>query len=158
MNSSPKADGVCATRRRLPFSAAEIVAAFADARSLAAWWGPAGFTNTFELFEFKPQGRWRFTMHGPDGTDYLNENVFLQTSPTQVVIRHVLVPLFTLTITLTESDGGTLLTWHQAIDDAQFAAGVWHIIVPANEQNLDRLHAVLTVRRQDAERTTPRTT
>ena len=152
MNSSPTAeptaDGVCATSRRLPFTAAEIFAAFADASSLAAWWGPAGFTNTFELFEFKPQGRWCFTMHGPDGTDYVNENVFLETSPTRVVVRHVLVPHFTLTITLAESDGGSLLTWHQAIDDAQFAASVWHIIVPANEQNLDRLHAVLAARRE----------
>ena len=110
---------------------------------LAAWWGPDGFSNTFEMFEFKPQGRWKFVMHGPDGKNYPNDNVFLETSPQKVCIRHVSLPHFTLTVTWAEKDGHTHLKWQQAFDDPGVAASLAHIIVPANEQNLNRLHAVL---------------
>jgi uncharacterized protein YndB with AHSA1/START domain len=137
------ANGVFTTSRLFPFTSAQIFAAFANADQLAAWWGPDGFRNTFEVFEFKAQGRWKFVMHGPDGTDYPNENVFLETSAQRIVIRHVCAPLFTLTITLTEKDGQTHLDWQQAFDDPEFAANMAHIVAPANEQNLNRLHAVL---------------
>jgi uncharacterized protein YndB with AHSA1/START domain len=113
MTSQPSADGVCATSRLLPFTRAAVFAAFADARSLAAWWGPDGFGNTFEVFEFKADGRWKFVMHGPDGTNYPNENIFLEASPDKIVIRHILQPLFTLTISLTDSGNHTLLHWSQ---------------------------------------------
>jgi uncharacterized protein YndB with AHSA1/START domain len=145
MTSPPSADGICATSRLLPFTRAAVFAAFADPNRLAAWWGPDGFSNTFEVFEFKATGRWKFVMHGPDGTSYPNENIFLEASPGKIIIRHILQPLFTLTITLTDSGSNTMLHWSQAIDDPKVAASIWHIIEPANEQNLNRLHAVLSV-------------
>ncbi len=43
---------------------------------LARWWGPHGFTNTFHECDIRPEGEWRYTMHGPDGTNYPNRNVF----------------------------------------------------------------------------------
>lgn len=52
--------------RRLVFEA------YTDARHLAQWWGPNGFTTTTRSFEFRPGGVWDFIMHGPDGTDYPN--------------------------------------------------------------------------------------
>lgn len=144
MAAQPNADGVCATSRTLPFTPAQIFAAFAHADQLCAWWGPDGFTNTFEVFEFKAQGRWKFVMHGPDGNSYPNECTFGEVSEHKIVIQHVCAPYFTLTISLTPADGQTELHWHQAFDDPQVAASLAHIIVPANEQNLNRLHAVLS--------------
>src|SRR6185369_10233222 len=55
----------------------KVFKAFADPTHLARWWGPSGFRNTFEEFDFRPGGTWRFTMHGPDGTDHPNRSVFL---------------------------------------------------------------------------------
>ena len=52
--------------------------------------------------------------------------------------------LFTLTITLEEADGQTNLHWRQAFDDPRVAASLAHIIVPANEQNLNRLQTALS--------------
>lgn len=53
------------------------------------WWGPNGFTNTFEQFDLKPGGVWRFIMHGPDGTDYPNLIVFLEVVPPEkLVYKH----------------------------------------------------------------------
>jgi uncharacterized protein YndB with AHSA1/START domain len=132
------------TSRHLPVPAAVVFNAIADPKLLATWWGPEGFTNHFEVCEFEPEGRWVFTMVGPDGTAYPNESVFSHIEPDrQVVIRHVCQPLFQLTITLEPSAGGTLLHWVQAFDDPAVAQAVRHIVGPANEQNLDRLAAVL---------------
>lgn len=143
MTAALSPDGVFTTHRVLPYPAADIFAAFANPACLARWWGPDGFSNTFELFEFQPQGRWKFVMHGPDGTDYANESRFVETSANRIVIKHCCAPDFTLSITLTETEGHTRLDWRQAFDDPQVAAAVAHIVQPANEQNLDRLQAVL---------------
>jgi uncharacterized protein YndB with AHSA1/START domain len=49
---------------------AEVFEVFTTPEHLAQWWGPDGFTTTTESFDLRPGGEWRFTMHGPDGTDY----------------------------------------------------------------------------------------
>jgi uncharacterized protein YndB with AHSA1/START domain len=143
MPTAPPTDGVCRTERLLPFSVADVFKAFAQPGQLARWWGPQGFTNTFEQFEFRPQGRWIFVMHGPDGTHYPNQSVFLETSPNQVVIQHTCAPWFTLTVGLGDVAGQTRVSWRQVFDDPQFVVNLWHVLGPANEQNLDRLHACL---------------
>jgi uncharacterized protein YndB with AHSA1/START domain len=146
MDTTPShlsADGVFSTGRLLPFTPEQVYAAFADGQRLARWWGPAGFRNSFETFEFRPQGRWKFVMHGPDGTDYPNENIFLETSAQRIVIRHVPAPQFTLAVTLTAQDGHTRLEWRQSLDDPEVARRIATIVLPANEQNLDRLTAEL---------------
>lgn len=135
--------GIVYTSRLFPFSAAQIFDAFSKADQLALWWGPDGFTSTFEVCEFKPQGQWKFVMHGPDGKDYPNECVFGELSQQRIVIRHISAPNFTLTISFAETGNQTKLDWQQAFDDPKVAASLSHIVIPANEQNLSRLHAVL---------------
>ena len=129
--------------RDIPAPPAEVFAAIADPARLARWWGPAGFTNTFDVCEFRPGGRWSFTMHGPDGKNYPNENVFAEIEPpTKVVVQHVSEPKFRLTISLAPSPaGGTTLTWAQTFENAELGRRLEPIVAPANEQNLDRLTA-----------------
>ncbi len=43
---------------------------------LKHFWGPDGFTNTFKTFDFRVDGESRFTMHGPDGTNYPNRIIY----------------------------------------------------------------------------------
>ena len=137
--------------RVLPHEPAVVFGAFADPGTLAAWWGPNGFTNEFEVFEFRPGGRWKFVMIGPNGSRHPNESVFAEIeAPSKVVIRHVSAPQFTLTVALTEVAGGTRIDWTQVLDDAAVAATIRHIVEPANEQNLDRLDAVLARRSSEA--------
>lgn len=131
-----------ATSRTLPAAPSDVFAAIADADRLARWWGPHGFSNRFAICEFRPGGRWIFDMIGPDGKSYPNESVFAAIeADRQVVINHVCPPHFTLTITLEASPDGTLVRWQQAFVDAAVAEAVRAIVVPANEQNLDRLQA-----------------
>lgn len=138
-------DRTLSTSRTLPYTPKEIYGAFASACLLAAWWGPEGFTNTFEIFEFKTEGRWKFVMHGPDGKDYLNESIFKElVNEVKVVIHHACPPHFTLTVELMPVSNGTYLTWNQVFDDAQTAQAVKQRAGPANEQNIDRLTQVLS--------------
>lgn len=62
------------TARRVYDAPVERVwAAWTEPEAISAWWGPYGFTTTTHAMEMKPGGVWRFTMHGPDGTDYKNK-------------------------------------------------------------------------------------
>ena len=144
-------DTALETRRHLPYTPDAVYAAFADPACLATWWGPDGFTTTFDVFDFVPGGRWDHVMHGPDGTDYPNRSVFAALEPgRRVVIEHVNAPLFTLTVTLRDAEGGTDLHWHQDFLDPAVAAALRAICEPSNEQNLDRLHAALQARQPTA--------
>jgi uncharacterized protein YndB with AHSA1/START domain len=119
-----------------------IFAAFSNPERLAKWWGPSGFSNTINQFQFKPGGKWSFIMHGPDGKNYPNESEFIDIVPNEkVVIRHHSQPNFTLTITITSSAKGSIIHWIQEFDNDEVAKNIAHIVEPGNEQNLDRLTA-----------------
>lgn len=130
------------TSREIAATPEQVFAAISEPERLARWWGPAGFTNTFHTCEFKPGGQWVFDMHGPNGATYRNESVFAVVEPaSKVVIQHVSEPKFALTMLLSPSPTGTLVAWEQAFENPDLARRVESIVVPANEQNLDRLTA-----------------
>ena len=132
------------TQRIISATSNKIYSAFSDPTRLAKWWGPKDFKNTFETFEFKVGGNWKFIMHSPDGQNYPNESFFKELVPDEkVVIRHDCPPYFTLSVTLTPNESGTQLIWIQEFDDPKVADAVRHIVEPSNEQNLDRLEMLL---------------
>ena len=133
------------TTRLLDAPPERVFRAFSDAAHLAAWWGPAGFSNTIHAFELRPSATWRYTMHGPNGADYQNESVFTDVAPDRLVIDHVSPPRFTLTITLAPERGKTRLTWRQRFPTAADCERIRALAAPANEQNLDRLAARLAL-------------
>jgi uncharacterized protein YndB with AHSA1/START domain len=136
------------TGRLLSASPRTVFAAFEQPDRLAQWWGPSGFTNTFEQFEFRPGGRWVFVMHGPNGASYPNENVFRAIEPdTRIVIEHVVKPWYRLTVTLTDRGDQTHLAWVQEFESPEAAAKMRRITDTANEQNLDRLQSLLASER-----------
>lgn len=57
----------------------------------------------------------------------------------RVVIEHVSEPKHRLTIRLAPSPTGTVVSWSQTFERPEVAARIEHIVVPANEENLDRL-------------------
>jgi PhnB protein len=70
-------------------------AAFTDARQLAQWWGPHGFSNPRCEFDPRPGGAIRIDMRGPDGVVY----------PCGGAVREVAAPV-RLVFTTTAEDGG----------------------------------------------------
>lgn len=130
------------TSREIPATPEAVLAAIQDPSRLARWWGPSGFTNTFDTFDFTPGGAWLLTMHGPDGQSYPNESQFLEiVANERVVIRHLNLPHFDLTITLGPSTTGTTVSWLQVFEDTTFAENARDFLLTANAQNMDRLAA-----------------
>lgn len=124
-----------------------VFQAFSDPAQLARWWGPEGFTNTFELFDLRKGGQWRFTMHGPDGTDYPNESRFLEVIENgKVVLEHFSGHHFFLTISFTPKADSTVVGWYQLFDTVEHYHEISAFVEKANEQNLDRLQAVVAER------------
>ena len=132
------------SRTRLIDAPAETVFdAFSDPEKLARWWGPKGFSSTFDEFDLRAGGYWRLTMHGPDGTDYPNENRFLEVEDNSlVVVEHLADHHFILTISFTPKGQATLVGWRQLFDTREHYEQIAEFISTANEQNLDRLQAV----------------
>jgi uncharacterized protein YndB with AHSA1/START domain len=127
--------------RKIAAPPSSVLPAFGDRARLSVWWGPAGFTNTFKTYEFKPGGKWSFMMHGPDGKNYPNEIVIKEIEPPKrIVIHHVSQPRYLLTVTLEPTaEGGTLVGWNQDFENPEVGLRMEPIVVPANEQLLDRL-------------------
>ena len=94
---------------------ARVFAAWTDPAQLAKWWGPNGFTTTTHVFDFRPEGTWEFTMHGPDGTDFPNKIHYLEiVPPERLVYKHGgeagFEPVnFHVTVLFKEEDGKTRL-------------------------------------------------
>ncbi|MXN91038.1 ATPase [Flavobacterium sp. Sd200] len=112
---------------------------------LSKWWGPNGFTNTFNKYELKEGGLWDFVMHGPDGNDYHNQSVFIKIEePKVVVFNHIVPPEFQAVITLKKiTPEKTQITFQQVFETAEACAKLKDFCLEKNEENLDRLEAEL---------------
>jgi uncharacterized protein (TIGR02145 family) len=140
VSASSTADREFVHSRVIDATPERVFAALSTASRLAKWWGPKGFSSTFRTFEFHPGGRWVFELHAPDGANYPNENVFVEIVPARrVVIEHISeTHHFLLTITLDPVEGGTRVGWRQVFDTAEHRNQIAHVVLDANEQNLDR--------------------
>lgn len=121
-----------------------VFEAWSDPGHLSRWWGPRGFTNTFQEFDMRPGGHWRFVMHGPDGTDYKNHSVFVEVVPPErIIFDHVSGHRFRVIATFSEQRGKTELIFRMLFETASECERVKAFAVGANEQNFDRLAAEL---------------
>ena len=120
---------------------AVLFEAFRNPRQLVDWWGPKGFSNTFDIFEPRAGGKWRFTMHGPDGANYPNAKDFITVIPDERIVFKHIDPThgFRMTMTYQDEEGGTRLTWRMRFDSAEESAKLRDLIAGKNEENFDRL-------------------
>jgi len=126
-----------------------VFRAFTDPERLAVWWGPNGFRNTFHEFDLRPGGHWRFVMHGPDGKDYENQSVFREVvEPERIIFDHTNGPLFQMIQTYEDLSGRTRLTWRMCFATAGAYDMVKGFAPACNEENFDRLEAVLAKMQQ----------
>ncbi|MBN7381067.1 SRPBCC domain-containing protein [Mycobacteroides abscessus subsp. massiliense] len=132
--------------REIAASPSSIFAAFEDEARLARWWGPDGFTSTFQSFALEPGRMWTFVMHGPDGKDYKNQISVLEVVPgSKIMLHHVSGPRHLLTVTLeSTSDGGTTVGWNQEFENPDVGRRLLPILTSANEEVLTRLGAEVT--------------
>ena len=70
--SAPADQPTITMEREFDAPPALLFRAYSDPDALKVWYGPNGFTVTVLSMDFRVGGLFRFTMHGPDGTDYPN--------------------------------------------------------------------------------------
>jgi uncharacterized protein YndB with AHSA1/START domain len=133
------------TRRTLSFPRSLVYSAWSDPNRLKRWWGPSGFTNTFEEFDFRPGGRWKFIMHGPDKGNYNNECEFIQIEKPKLIFwkRHS-KPLFQVAVTFEEvTEESTDMTFRMIFESKEECDKLKKFVVDKNEENFDRLETEL---------------
>jgi len=117
-----------------------VFKAWADPQIIKNWWGPNGFTNEFDVFDFQPNGNWIFNMIGSDGTSYPNHSIFREIIDNErIVLDHISGHTFRITATFTAVENQTKLTFHMQFDDAEEFEKISAFVPEANEQNLNRL-------------------
>jgi uncharacterized protein YndB with AHSA1/START domain len=134
------------TARLVDATPDQVFRAYEEPERLARWWGPNGFRSTFEHFDFRTGGEWRFMFHGPDGRDYPNRAIWREIErPARIVLENVRdnESHFVLTMTLVPEVGRTRITWRQRFPTPEMREQLAPICAPSNEQNLDRLEAEL---------------
>jgi uncharacterized protein YndB with AHSA1/START domain len=113
---------------------------------IAKWWGPNGFTNTIYKMEVKPSGIWDFTMHGPDGTDFKNRNMYVEVvKHEKLIFDHISAPKFRFSVNFTAQGNKTLLEWKSTFESAEELKKVIEVF-KADEgmkQNVDKLEQYL---------------
>ncbi|MEP2669765.1 MAG: SRPBCC domain-containing protein [Cyclobacteriaceae bacterium] len=81
------------------------------------WWGPEGFTNTIRKMDVREGGTWDFTMHGPEGTDFVNFYHYLEVKPLEkLVMEHRQHPKFTIIVQLYPEGDQTKVIWQNIFD------------------------------------------
>lgn len=87
--SSPADQPTITIQREFDAPADTVFAAYRDPDALKEWYGPDGFSITIIAMDFRVGGLWRFTMHGPDGTDYPNRIMYREIVPgARIAYRH----------------------------------------------------------------------
>lgn len=88
--------------------------AWTDPKKAAKWWGPRGFSITTHSKDLRVGGHWKYTMHGPDGTDYPNNTKYFEVDKyARLVYDHGgnddQPPLFRVTVEFCENNGKTTM-------------------------------------------------
>lgn len=122
-----------------------------QARHVAAWWGPEGWSVPVCTIDFRIGGRWHYCLRGASGEEHWGLAVYREiVAPERIVYRHTLadaegnsvrgMPANVTTLTLDEVAGGTQLTAYVAFESAAELNNVLRVGMRAGfEQSLEHL-------------------
>lgn len=129
------------------FSRELVFRAWSEPEHLKNWWGPAGFTNTFNEFDFRVGGKWSFIMHGPEKGNYPNECEFIKIEkPSIIAWKRYSKPHFQVVATFEEiSDAKTNLVFKMLFNSADECGKLKPFVVDKNEENFDKLELELEI-------------
>jgi uncharacterized protein YndB with AHSA1/START domain len=111
--------------------------AWTDPAKAAKWWGPRGFTITTHGKDLKPGGYWKYTMHGPDGTDYPNTAVYHEVEKHRKLVydhggSEDRPPLFRVTVLFSEAKRKTRMQMTMTLPTPEAAEEIEGFIRKAN--------------------------
>lgn len=133
------------TTRTINFPIEKVWNAWSNPDLLKVWWGPNGFTNTFHEHDFREGGKWIYTMHGPEAGNYENDAWYERIeAPTFLQWNRNSQPRFRTTVQFQKvSDSATRIVWNMIFETAEMYEKVVKFAADKNEENLDRLEALL---------------
>ncbi len=133
------------TKRVFNFPRQIVYKAWTDPAHLKVWWGPKGFTNTFNTFDLRVGGRWSFVMHGPDKGNYVNEATFVTIrEPELLVWDRQSKPIFQVEVMFEAmSENITRVIFKQKFETVGECEKLRKFVPEKNEENMDRLQAEL---------------
>jgi len=145
-NISEKPENEIISTRIINFPKELVYAAWTEPEHLKNWWGPQGFTNTFNEFDLRPGGKWSFIMHGPDKGNYANECEFLRVEkPDFLSWKRFSKPLFQVAVSFeTVSDNQTKIVFKMIFDTPEECNKLKPYVVDKNEENFDKLETELS--------------
>jgi uncharacterized protein YndB with AHSA1/START domain len=122
-----------------------VYKAWTDPEHLKMWWGPNGFTNTFNTFDLQVGGKWSFVMHGPDKGNYRNECTFVVVrEPELLVWDRQSNPIFQVEVVFEEiAVNETNVIFKQKFKTAEECSKLRKYVPEKNEENMDRLEEEL---------------
>jgi uncharacterized protein YndB with AHSA1/START domain len=123
-----------------------VFRAWSEPEHLKNWWGPNGFTNTFNVFDFQVGGKWSFIMHGPDKGNYANECEFIKIDPPSLIAwKRYSKPIFQVLATFEAIDQNhTKIVFKMLFNTAGECIKVKKFAVDKNEENFDKLERELS--------------
>lgn len=100
--------------------------AWTDDKKVAMWWGPRGYSITTHAKDLRVGGFWKYTMHGPDGTNWENRTIYHEVEKySRLVYDHGgsedRPPLFRVTVNFKEIKGKTHMDMTMAFDTPENA-------------------------------------
>ena len=133
-----------------------VWAAWTDPAQVVKWWGPQGFTLTIEEMDVRTGGVWKSTMRGPDGTEYLNDCVFIEVvKPERIVYQltggrkrspDIRAEVSFVFEAMGRQTRVTLRMRFETPEARDRAAALYHV-VEGGRETLERLAAHVSVRR-----------
>jgi uncharacterized protein YndB with AHSA1/START domain len=143
LNTTPECEIV--TTRVFAFPRKLVYKAWTDPDHLKNWWGPNGFTNTFQTFDLNIGGRWLFTMHGPEKGHYPNECTFIAIREFELLAwNRQSKPIFEVEVQFSDIDlTHTKVVFKQKFDSKEECDKLRKFVPEKNEENMDRLEEEL---------------
>lgn len=122
--------------------------AWTDPGHMSGWWGPNGFRTTVHAHDLRVGGEARYTMHGPDGTDWPNLQQYEEVSPpSRLVYAHGSPEqpgMFHVTVTFDDEGGKTRITLRSLFPSAEALQAVMQFgAIEGGRNTLDRFAAHL---------------
>ncbi len=124
-----------------------VYKAWTNPNHLKNWWGPSGFTNTFNEFDLRIGGKWSFIMNGPDKGNYHNECEFIKIEePTCIAWKRYSKPLFQVLATFEQvTIDKTNVVFKMLFTTVEECNKLKPYVVDKNEENFDRLESELII-------------
>lgn len=83
------------------------------------WWGPEGFTNSIHKMDFRVDGEWKLSMHGPNGINYPNRSIFREIIPHEKIVFEHFNPHFITTVSFKSKGEESQIEWTLHFDSAE---------------------------------------